>query len=178
MTPSRTLPIVTYPNPFLRKRSLPVVSFDSSLHRLLDDMYITMLAKNGVGLAAVQTGNLIRALLVNIPDSQGVQHEEELLEIINPEFTLQEGSLEFQEGCLSVPDFFEDVTRFQKVTIRYKDRYGVDRELTAEGYLAVAIQHEIDHLNGILFIDKLPLLKRKKFEKECRRQKKLSASKS
>ncbi len=97
-----------------------------------------------------------------------------MLEIINPTFLTQEECVEWEEGCLSVPDFYESIKRFDKVSIAYKDRYGNDRILKAQGFLAVAIQHEIDHLNGVLFVDKLPILKRKKFEKELKKLKKES----
>jgi len=163
------LPIITYPHPLLKKRSEPVTLFDEELRQFRDEMYITMLAKNGVGLAAVQVGNPIRALIVNIPDEEGNQERENLLEIINPEFLSKEGEIQFNEGCLSVPEFYEDVTRFDRVRLTYQDRYGERHEIEAEGYLAVALQHEIDHLNGILFIDKLSLIKRKKFEKELKK---------
>ncbi|WP_304418143.1 peptide deformylase, partial [uncultured Helicobacter sp.] len=107
-------------------------------------------------------------------EEDNLQHKEDLLEIINPTFLVQEESIDWEEGCLSVPDFFENVKRFNKVSIAYKDRYGNDKILKAEGFLAVAIQHEIDHLNGILFVDKLPILRRKKFEqalKKCKNPK-------
>lgn len=168
------LPIITYPHPLLKKRSEPVTLFDEELRQFLDEMYITMLAKNGVGLAAVQVGNPIRALIVNIPDEEGNQERENLLEIINPEFLSKEGEIQFNEGCLSVPEFYEDVTRFDRVRLIYQDRYGERHEIEAEGYLAVALQHEIDHLNGILFIDKLSLIKRKKFEKELKKRQRAS----
>ena len=91
--------------------------------------------------------------------------------MINPTFLTQEDDIEWEEGCLSVPEFYESVKRFNKVSIAYKDRFGNDKILQAEGFLAVALQHEIDHLNGILFVDKLPILRRKKFEKELKKLK-------
>lgn len=156
----------------LKKRSEPVTVFDEELHKFLDEMYITMIAKNGVGLAAVQVARPIRALIVNIPDEEGIQKKENLIEVINPEFLEKSGEILFSEGCLSVPEFYEDVTRFNHITIGYFDRFGNKKELEAEGYLAVALQHEIDHLNGVLFIDKLSILKRKKFEKELKKRQK------
>ncbi|MCH5322555.1 MAG: peptide deformylase [Helicobacter sp.] len=164
------LKVITYPNPILRQISKPVEVFDEALGELLDAMYEVMISKNGVGISAIQVAKPIRALLICIPDSEGNQHKEDLLEIINPEITQKEGEIAFNEGCLSVPEFYEDIKRNQSIIVNYQDRFGNPKEIQASDYLAVAFQHEIDHLNGILFIDKLPLLKRKKFEKEHRRQ--------
>ena len=164
-----TLEILKYPNPTLRKKSQPVEIFDESLHTLLDNMYETMITGNGVGLAAIQVGIAQQILLINIPREDGEQYKEDLLEIINPAFLKQEGEIEWNEGCLSVPNFYENITRFNDITLAYKNRFGEDKILKANDFLAVAIQHEIDHLNGILFVDKLPILRRKKFEKELKK---------
>lgn len=164
-----TLAILTYPNPILRQKSKPVELFDSELHAFLDNMYETMIDRHGVGLAAIQVGRAQQILIVNIPREDGEQHKEDVLEIINPTFLKQEDEIEWEEGCLSVPDFYENVKRFGSISIAYKDRFGNDKILQAQDFLAVAIQHEIDHLNGILFVDKLPILRRKKFEKELKR---------
>lgn len=164
-----TLEILKYPNPTLRKKSQPVEIFDESLHTLLDNMYETMIIGNGVGLAAIQVGIAQQILLINIPREDGEQYKEDLLEIINPTFLKQEGEIEWNEGCLSVPNFYENITRFNDITLAYKNRFGEDKILKASDFLAVAIQHEIDHLNGILFVDKLPILRRKKFEKELKK---------
>lgn len=164
-----TLEILKYPNPTLRKKSQPVEIFDESLHTLLDNMYETMITGNGVGLAAIQVGIAQQILLINIPREDGEQYKEDLLEIINPAFLKQEGEIEWNEGCLSVPNFYENITRFNDITLAYKNRFGEDKILKASDFLAVAIQHEIDHLNGILFVDKLPILRRKKFEKELKK---------
>lgn len=164
-----TLAILNYPNPRLREKSKPVESFDSELHTLLDDMYETMSERNGVGLAAIQVGVAKRILIINIPREDNQQYKEDLLEIINPTFLTQEDSIEWDEGCLSVPDFYESVRRFNRISLAYQNRFGEEKILQAEGFLAVAIQHEIDHLNGVLFVDKLPILRRKKFEKEFKR---------
>lgn len=164
-----TLEILKYPNPTLRKKSQPVEIFNESLHTLLDNMYETMITGNGVGLAAIQVGIAQQILLINIPREDGEQYKEDLLEIINPTFLKQEGEIEWNEGCLSVPNFYENITRFNDITLAYKNRFGEDKILKANDFLAVAIQHEIDHLNGILFVDKLPILRRKKFEKELKK---------
>lgn len=167
-----TLAILKYPNPILRQKSTKVESFDESLHALLDDMYETMIESGGVGLAAIQVGIAKQILVINLPrDEDKQQYKEDLLEVINPTFLTQEDDIEWEEGCLSVPEFYESVKRFNKVSIAYKDRFGNDKILQAEGFLAVALQHEIDHLNGILFVDKLPILRRKKFEKELKKLK-------
>lgn len=163
------LPIVTYPDKRLKQVSKPVDAFDDTLHVFLDDMYETMLASNGIGLAAIQVARPVNVLIINLPDESGEQHRDNLLEIINPEITLSEGTTFYQEGCLSVPGFYEDVERFEKVTIAYRDRHGEERVLEADGLLSVAIQHEMDHLNGKLFIEKLTYTRRKKFEKEFKR---------
>lgn len=167
------LEVITYPNPMLRQISKEVEKFDEELHSLLDGMYEVMLKKNGVGISAIQVAHPIRALLICIPDEEGNQHKENLLEVINPEIIQKDGDISFNEGCLSVPEFYEDVKRFNNIVVSYQDRYGNKKEIEASGYLAVAFQHEIDHLNGVLFIDKLPILKRKKFEKELKKRRKL-----
>lgn len=159
------LEVITYPNAMLRQISKPVESFDAELHTLLDEMYEVMLAKNGVGISAIQVAKPLRALLICIPDEEGNQHKEDLLEIINPEIVEKEGEVVFSEGCLSVPEFYEDVKRANTIKVVYQNRLGERQEIVAQDYLAVAFQHEIDHLNGVLFIDKLSILKRKKFEK-------------
>lgn len=163
------LQIVTYPDKSLRQKSKPVEVFDVNLHETLDNMYETMMEKGGVGLAAIQVGIAKRMLVINLPREDKEFYKEDLLEIINPEILESSGEILFQEGCLSVPNFFEMVQRYSAVTLKYCDRFGEEWILEAEDYLAVALQHEIDHLNGVLFVDKLSILKRKKFEKEFKR---------
>ena len=135
-------------------------------------MYETMIAKNGIGLAAIQTGEAKRILIVNLFDEESKeQHKENLLEIINPKILRKEGEIIYQEGCLSVPGYYEDVKRAEFMTLEYQDRFGERRELEAEGLLSVAIQHEMDHLDGHLFIERIGYNKRKKFDKEYKKQK-------
>ncbi|HIV49699.1 MAG TPA: peptide deformylase [Candidatus Helicobacter avicola] len=166
------LEILKYPDKRLRKKSKPVEVFDEKLHTLLDDMYETMIERNGVGLAAIQVGIDQQILVINLPrEEDNEQHKEDMLEIINPVFLKQEGEIVWNEGCLSVPEYYEETKRFSHITLAYKDRFGNDKILQANDFLSVAIQHEIDHLNGVLFVDKLPILKRKKFEKERKRTK-------
>ncbi len=172
-----TLPIVTYPDKRLKQVSAPVETFDDALHAFLDDMYETMIASNGIGLAAIQVARPVRALIVNLPDDEGEQHKEDLLEIINPRILETEGSTFYQEGCLSVPGFYEDVERFDRIVLEYRDRHGETHRLETDGLLAIALQHEIDHLDGKLFIEKLSYSRRKKFEKEYKRLQKENKNK-
>jgi len=168
--------IVVYPDKRLKLVSEKVEQFDETLHALLDDMYETMIAKNGVGLAAIQIGVPKRVLIVNVPiesDEEGVdlQPRENTLEIINPVITYRsDEKIKFQEGCLSVPGFYEDVERHAMVTIEYQDRHGETFTIEDDEFLAVALQHEMDHLDGKLFIEKLSYIKRKKFEKEWKKR--------
>ena len=170
--------IVVYPDKRLKLVSEEVTAFDETLHTLLDDMYETMIAKNGVGLAAIQIGVAKRVLVVNVPlesDEEGadLQPKENTLEIINPVITYRsDEKIKFQEGCLSVPGFYEDIERHAMVTIAYQDRYGEPFTIEDDAFLAVALQHEIDHLDGKLFIEKLSYIKRKKFEKEWKKREK------
>ncbi len=176
--------IVVYPDKRLKLISKEIKVFDGALHDLLDDMYDTMRAKNGVGLAAIQVGVDLRTLIINVPledkdgESYGEEHsendqpKENTLEMINPVIVEKDGSEKFQEGCLSIPGVYEDVERAKHVKVAYFDRNGKKHNIEDDGFLAVAIQHEIDHLDGKVFIEKLSFLKRKKFEKEwARRQK-------
>jgi len=166
------LNIVEYPDRRLRQKSEEVKTFDEKLHKLLDAMNPFMINTNGIGLAAVQVEHHIRALILNIPDEEGEQAPENLLEIINPVMVNKSGETTYQEGCLSVPQFYEDVKRYDQITINYQDREGNTQVLKADGLLAIAIQHEMDHLEGILFIDHLSYARRKKFEKEYKKMQK------
>ena len=149
------LNIVEYPDKKLREKSKEVKSFDSKLHELLDSMYPIMMNTNGIGLAAIQVAFPLRALILNIPDEDGEQPDENLIEMINPILSNYSGEIVYQEGCLSVPKFYEDVKRYSNITLNYQDRDANTITLEAEGLFAIAIQHEMDHLDGVLFIDKL-----------------------
>lgn len=166
------LKIVTYPDKKLRQKSCQVEKFDNELHELLDSMYPFMMQTNGIGLAAIQVAHPKRALIINIPDEDDIQSDESLIEMINPVITEKSGITTYQEGCLSVPTFYEDIERYEEVKVNYQDRHGNTKTLEANGLLSIAIQHEIDHLEGILFIDKLSYSRRKKFEKEYKRYQK------
>ena len=163
------LDIVTYPNPLLKKISRPVERFDNELHKLLDDMYDTMIAKNGVGLAAIQVGIPIRALIIDIGDEEGNQSKKSLIEVINPEFLEWEGTQKDKEGCLSVPEYYDEVERYKRVKVKFFDRFGKEHIMDADGLLSVAFQHETDHLDGHLFVERLDYIRRKKFEKEWKK---------
>ena len=165
--------IVIYPDKRLKLISKEVTTFDDELHTLLDDMYDTMLSKKGVGLASIQIGVDKRVLIINLPkeDSDDApQFRENTLEIINPIFINREGSCKHQEGCLSVPGVYEDIERAESITIEYYNRYGKKQTIENSEFLAIAIQHEVDHLDGRVFIEKLSFIKRKKFEKEWKKR--------
>ncbi len=172
--------IVVYPDKRLKMISEPVERFDEELHTLLDDMYETMIAKNGVGLAAIQVGVPLRVLIINVPietdseEPERQQPRENTLEVINPVILEAEGKTRYQEGCLSVPGYFEEVDRHKKVRIEYQDRHGKKFIIEDDEFLAIALQHEIDHLDGKVFVEKLSILKRKKFEKEWKKRLKKS----
>lgn len=163
------LTIVEYPDKRLRQKSVDVVVFDESLHALLDAMFEKMMSSNGIGLAAIQVAHAKRVLILNIPDEDGEQSKENLIEMINPVITTTDGVTSYQEGCLSVPGFYEDVNRHEHIHVNYLDREGNTKTLQASGLLSIAIQHELDHLEGVLFIDKLSYTRRKKFEKEYKK---------
>jgi peptide deformylase len=151
-------PIITLPDPLLRKASAPIERVDEGIRKLADDMLETMYAAPGVGLAAVQVGVPIRLIVL---DTAKEEEEPRPLVLINPQIVTLGSELRLhEEGCLSIPDERVPIERPSKVTVRFLDREGKPQELTAEGLLATAIQHEIDHLNGKLIIDYLSRLKR------------------
>ena len=169
--------IVVYPDKRLKMVSKEVTEFNEELHTLLDDMYDTMRAKNGVGLAAIQIGVDQRVLIINIPlehipEGEDEQPRENTLEMINPVIIEKDGSTKFQEGCLSVPGIYEEVERAKHVKVEYLDRHGEKQTIEDDDFLAIAIQHEMDHLDGKVFIEKLSFIKRKKFEKEWKKRQK------
>ncbi len=166
--------IVIYPDKRLKIVSKEVTEFNEELHELLEDMYDTMVSKKGVGLAAIQIGVPKRVLIINLPedDSKDEIKKEDTLEVINPVFIEKNGSCKNQEGCLSVPGFYEDIERAKHVIVEYQDRYGNKHIIDTDKFLAIALQHEYDHLEGKVFIEKLSILKRKKFEKEWKKKQK------
>ena len=162
--------VLTYPHKKLKENSIDIENFDEELHVLLEDMKETMYAKDGIGLAAIQIGIARNVLVINLADEDGTQDPEKLAEIINPEILEFDGQVTYQEGCLSVPTFYEDIDRSETIKVVYFDRHGKEVKETLTGLMAIALQHEMDHLNGHLFIEKLSYLKRKKFEKEWKKK--------
>jgi peptide deformylase len=155
------LDILCFPDPHLRQVCEPVQKVDDEIRRLADDMLETMYAAPGIGLAAIQVNVHKRLIVVDISEDRSNP-----LCLINPEILVSEGEEEMQEGCLSVPGFFETVRRAEKVRVKALDRNGETLEFDADGLLAVCIQHEIDHLNGKLFVDYLSGLKRQRIRKK------------
>ncbi len=150
------LPILTAPHPFLKKKAPPVMIFDAALAQTLRDMLDTMYDAKGIGLAAVQVGIAQRMLVMDVGEEDGGAHI-----IINPVITwLSEEMSSYNEGCLSVPTHYSDVVRPAEVKITYQDPTGAPHTLHARGLLSTCLQHEMDHLDGILFLDHLSSLKR------------------
>lgn len=159
------LEIKIYPDPVLKEVAQPVEKFDERLGKFLDDMRETMLRASGVGLAANQVGILERVVVADISEERN-----EPMELINPEIIHASGTLvSSDEGCLSIPDFRETIKRPRDVVVRAQDRKGELFEIEADGFLAMCLQHEIDHLNGILFVDHLSRLKREFFKRWLKR---------
>ena len=163
--------ILKFPDPILRQKAKKISKFDASLQNLATDMIETMYDAPGVGLAAPQIGESIRLIVVNASQEED---GEETMVLVNPEITEREGTQADEEGCLSVLDLTASVKRSQKVTVSYQDMTGESQELTVEDRFSVILQHEIDHLNGILFLDHLSTLKRALYKKKI---KKLMAAK-
>ncbi len=155
--------ILHYPDPLLKKKSVPVTVFDQHLTQLAQDMVETMYDAPGVGLAAPQVGELLRLIVL---DCSAADEPADLIIAVNPEIVAAQGESYEEEGCLSVPGFCTLVKRHQEVTLRYRDTDGQRHERHADGLLAIGIQHEIDHLDGILFVDRLSPLKRSIFKKK------------
>lgn len=155
--------ILHYPETLLKQKSQPVTEFDAELKQLADDMVETMYDAPGVGLAAPQVGELKRLIIL---DCSAKDEPDDLIVAVNPEIVSGEGESLEEEGCLSVPGFWASVKRYSKATMRYQDVEGNTHEREGEGLLAVCMQHEIDHLNGILFVDRLSPLKRSMFKKK------------
>jgi peptide deformylase len=154
------LPILHFPDPRLRQKATPVERVNPDIQRLVDDMLETMYEAPGIGLAAVQVNVQKRVVVIDTSEDRS-----QPLCLINPEVLAHEGEEEMDEGCLSVPGVYETVRRAERVRVRALDRAGEPFELEAEGLLAVCIQHEIDHLDGKLFVDYLSSLKRDRIRK-------------
>lgn len=163
---------MTAPDPRLRQISTPVEVVDDAARALMDDMLETMYEAKGIGLAAIQIGVARRIIVM---DLSGEDEEKKPLYFVNPEILdpSEETSL-YQEGCLSVPDFYEDVERPVRCRVRYRDYQGAEQILDAEGLLATCIQHEMDHLNGVLFIDRISRLKRDRIIRKLKKEQRLA----
>ena len=159
-----TRPLVILPAPLLRQTSAPVARVDDGVRKLAEDMLETMYAAPGIGLAAVQVGEMNRLITID------VSHDENAKEprvFINPEILWKSEDLSvYEEGCLSIPDYYEEVERPAKIRVRYTNLAGEPEELEADGLLATCLQHEIDHLDGVLFIDHISKLKRDRVTKK------------
>jgi len=161
------LHICTYPEEILRRRAEPITEIDEEVVKLVDHMAETMYSAPGIGLAATQVGVSKQVLVADIAPRRP---ESELIVLINPEIVAAEGEVIFEEGCLSVPDYQAEVKRYEKITVRGLNLKGEEVEIQAEGLLAVVLQHEIDHLNGMLFIDRLSKLKRDLYKRKVRKK--------
>lgn len=160
--------ILLWPHPTLKKKAEPVRELNPETRALVSDLFETMYAAEGVGLAAPQVGVLLRVIVL---DTTPRQPESGPLAMINPILVSQEGSTVFQEGCLSIPGEAEEVERAATVTVRYLDPEGREQTLRCEGLLAIAVQHEVDHLEGVVFVDHLSALKRELIRKRMKRLK-------
>jgi peptide deformylase len=166
--------ILQFPNPLLKKKSQPIQKIDQNIRQLAEDIAETMYAAPGVGLAAPQVGHLLRLIVLDISPANQPKN---LQVLVNPEIVDAEGECTWEEGCLSVPEYYEEVKRNKKVVVRYMNLDGEHLESATDGFLSIVLQHEIDHLEGILFIDHLSKLKRdllrRKLQKENKKEKKL-----
>lgn len=163
-------PLIILPDPLLRQVSKPVERVDDSLRKFADDMLDTMYEAPGIGLAAIQVGEPIRLLVIDLA-KEGEPPAPQVF--VNPEIVERSGECSvYEEGCLSIPDYYAEVERPASVRVKYLDRDGKAQEMMAEGLMATCLQHEIDHLDGVLFIDHISRLKRemvvKKFKKLAR----------
>ena len=150
-------PVRVYGDPALRTKAKPITEFDGSLLELVTDLYQTMTAYNGVGLAANQVGVVQRVLVIDLPIDDETRAR---FALVNPELSERTGTETGEEGCLSIPGIYEDVKRAKTLRVRGLNEHGKPLDFVAEGFLARAIQHEVDHLDGVLFVDRLSLLKR------------------
>lgn len=157
------LKVLKYPNPTLKKMSKPLKDVPQAIRDLAREMFETMYVENGIGLAAPQIGELIRLVVLDVPLVDPIDPEKiksDPLALINPNIIKEDGFIEYEEGCLSCPELIVKVPRKNEITISYLDLEGKKREITAIGLKAVCIQHEIDHLNGTLLVDRLGRLER------------------
>lgn len=167
-----TLKILEFPNPNLRKVAVPVTSFDNDLKCLIDNMFETMYEANGIGLAATQVDVHKRLLVLDVSEERNDPQV-----FVNPTIVVIESDLaDYDEGCLSVPGFYETVSRPKKIKVSAQDKEGSQFEIEADGVLSVCIQHEIDHLDGKLFVDYLSSLKRNRIKDKLQKEQKSISS--
>ncbi|EYF03175.1 peptide deformylase [Chondromyces apiculatus] len=159
--------ILHYPDPRLRQKAQPIDQITPELQRLIDDMAETMYAAPGVGLAATQLGEPYRIFIIDVANEDEPSN---LMVFVNPEITRREGDVLGPEGCLSFPGVSEDIKRAENVTVRALDRSGKPFEISADGLLAVAIQHETDHLDGVLMIDRMGMLKKRIVQRKMQKR--------
>jgi peptide deformylase len=164
------LKILEFPDPRLRTRAVPVETVDDTLRTLIDDMFETMYDAPGIGLAATQVDVHQRLLVADVSPDKTEPHV-----LINPEILEKDGVTVTDEGCLSVPGYYEEVERARHIRVRFLDRHGEPREMEAEGLLAVCIQHEMDHLEGKLFVDYLSETKRQRIRKKLEKDRRHAA---
>ena len=165
--------ILTEPNKILREKSLRVENVDQDIQRLMDDMLETLYAAPGIGLAAIQVGVAKRVIVMDINRDRDKEPKKNPMYFVNPEITWKsENKFTYEEGCLSVPNQFAEIDRPKQCNVKYLDYNGQPQELKADGLLSICIQHEIDHLEGILFIDYLSKLKKEMIIKKLSKQKK------
>lgn len=161
--------ILHYPDPRLRRKAQPVAAVTDAVRRLIDDMAQTMYHAPGIGLAATQVGETLRVVVIDLSEERN-----QLQVFVNPEIHAAEGQQIMEEGCLSVPGIFEPVTRAERVKVRALDRDGKPFELEATGLLASCIQHEVDHLDGKVFVDHLSRLKQQRIRKKLEKHQRLA----
>lgn len=159
------LPIFKYPDPVLRSPTAEISAFDATLHRFLDSMAETMYGANGIGLAAPQVGKLQRVAVIDVSEERN-----ERIDLVNAHIVQRVGTTSSEEGCLSIPGYRDTIKRSKEVVVEMHDAHGKEVELKAEGLLAICIQHELDHLDGVLFVDHLSRLKRELFKRWLKKQ--------
>lgn len=167
------LNILKYPDSVLKKKAKPVSEITGDIQRLIDDMAETMYAAPGVGLAAPQIGISVRVIVIDINSKE--EGKGGLISLINPDIIEHSGDIAWEEGCLSVPDYTADIRRFERVVVKGLNRNGREEIVVGEGLLSIALQHEIDHINGILFIDRLGPIRRDLIKRKLRKQARIEA---
>jgi peptide deformylase len=162
------LEILKYPHPTLKKRCEAVIQIDEEVRKLIRDMRETMYEAGGIGLAACQVGVSRRVIVLDVSP---MDPEHSFFSLINPEIVSEEGEIDHEEGCLSVPDCLEKVKRKEKVCVRGLSPGGMEMEIKGDGILAIALQHEIDHINGVLILDRVSRLKREIYRNKLKKEK-------